>query len=248
MDFWGGAAALLIYRLLATSLNGYTLFKAKLLSFTFPIKVLCERSVFEVIVGVSLPAMLGSLMVGPAIAAAMNFVTQQPNGLKELAYFSWVYQIYTVAIFVPNMLSGFFISKLSRGDGAVFKLSKVMRINFLFSLTVALIVYLLKGLLLRYAGSEYVEQASGSFDLMVVVIVLFGISASFASHWVAANRSWLGFGLNFIWAITLLLVVWLCGATYGGLALAIGFLCAYAFQLVVQSFVFRFQRKDAGVY
>lgn len=243
----GGVGALLLYRFLSAALNGVVLLKASLLSFKFSVKVLFEKDVLKVVLGISLPTMLGSLMVGPAIAAAMNLVAQQSNGLKEVAYFSWVYQVYTVAIFLPNMLSGFFLSKLSRDVRSAFKFNQVLKINLIFSVTIAASLFIFKDVILRYAGSEYVGRAGLIFDAMTFVIVLFGFSASFASHWVATNRSWLGFGLNVIWAVVLLLVVWMCKDMFGGGAIAIGFFCAYLMQLVVQTCVFIFDKNGSRV-
>lgn len=244
--FVGGIASLLLYRALGVGLNGCLLFQKKILSFRFSLDVLREKDVLNVFVGISLPAMLGSLMVGPAVAAAMNFISTEPNGLKELAYFSWVYQIYTVAIFVPNMLSGYFLSKLSRGDGAALKLFQVIKLNSFFALAVVVLLVFSKAIILRYAGSEYVNHADRIFDLMMVVIVLFGLNSSFASHWVASNQGWLGFLLNLIWAVTLLLVVWLLKKSWGAEALALGFLSAYLMQFVVQASIVALQRFKAS--
>lgn len=237
--FWGGIFAVLTYRLLIAILNAVSIFKLGLLKLSYPLSTLRERYIVRLFGGVSVPTLMGALMTAPVVAFGMQLVAAKPGGLISLGYFSWIYQVYIVAVFIPGSLSGYFLSKLSR-DTCEYGLINVLKINLVISLLVAASLLALKAIILGYAGADYVNNSGAIFDLMLPVIVLFSLNLAFASYWSSNGLNWLGFFVNMIWAILLLITTWIVlrSGSGSGLALPIGFLVAYLAQLVVQVFFY----------
>lgn len=236
----GGFLAILFYRATIAVLNAVLLCKHGLLGL-YSFSVLFDSKILRVLGGVSLPALLGALMTAPVVAFAMQMVASKPNGLAVVGYFSWVYQIYVIAVFVPVSLGGFFLSKLSSGNRG-YGIKRVLFVNFAISSSIALGLAALKPFVLGYAGVDYVLHASMVYNVMIPVVVLFSLNLSFGSYWASASLGWIGFSINLIWACVFLL------ATSVGLrfdlmlALPVAFAVAYFSQLGVQ-FLFYMRLK-----
>lgn len=234
MGLAGAFLALLAQRFLSVSLNAWTLRHKGYLSLSFGMSALKGSENLIIFRSLSLPATLGALMVGPALAASMKFVIEQPNGLSNIAYFSWVFQIYLVAVFVPSALGGYFISKFARSGPGANSIKKIFLFNLILSSTVAAALFFLKPAILGYAGASYITNSSHIFNLMMLSVVLYSFNATFASYWPATGKAWWGFAMNALWAITFISITWALASSHGANALAMGYLAAYAAQFGAQ--------------
>lgn len=234
LGFLGGLLAVMFYRALMVVFNGAALVRLGYL-LRYPLSTVCDRVIIKSFSDVSVPSVLGGLMVAPVIAVSMRMISNLPEGLKELAYFSWVYQIYIVAVFVPSVLGGYFLSRFSREASGTKKLGNILRFNVIFSVIVMACLFVSKDLLLRIAGDEYLTKSDLVFNLMMPAVVLYGLNATFASYWPAVGRNWVGFMMNLLWAVVLVTTVWFFREQIGAAALALGFLVAYGAQFFVQA-------------
>lgn len=234
MGLAGAVLALLAQRFLSVSLNAWTLRHKGYLSLSFGLSTLKESEILSAFRNLSLPATLGALMVGPALAISMKFVIEQPNGLSNIAYFSWVFQVYVVAVFVPSALGGYFISKFARSGPSTNSVKKIFLFNLVFSSTVAAAFFFLKPVILGYAGASYITDSSHIFNLMMLSVVLYSLNATFASYWPATGKGWWGLAMNALWATSLISISWALAPSHGADALAIAYLAAYIAQFSAQ--------------
>src|SRR5690606_21253383 len=182
----------------------------------------------------SIPVILSGLLVAPVIGLAFKIVTMEDDGLEQLAYFNIVYQIYLVAIFIPNALNGYFISKFSsRNENDQTNFLKIAKNNFLFSLVVAFCVFVFQKILFLIVNDHSVDLVN-NYYIMLGTYILFSLNAVFASYWPSVGKAWFGFYMNIIWAVVLLGVTFIF-STYKILAaLSWAFFIAYLTLSAVQ--------------
>lgn len=245
----GALISLLIYRVVLLLLNIFPAYFSGILRFRFDREILCQRRILDVFTSFSLPIAISGALVGPLIALAMGRISSHIDGSAQIAYFSWPYQIYGAAVFVPATLAPFFLSRLSSGSMAGRRTFKILLFNTFFSILVAIGLMLAKKPLLNMAGPEYLIGGGSVYDLLVLGALMYGLNAAFSSHWPAIGRNWLGLVMNVVWGATLLATVWLFADEYGARALAAGFVTAYSVLFILQIAVFlMLQRVKENVF
>ena len=232
--FDGAFTSIIIYRLILTTLNTYKVYSIGLLDLRLPFKVVTEKPIREVFISISLPSVLGALMVAPVIALAMRLVAGRPNGLEDLAYFSWVYQIYLIAVFIPSAMGGYFVSRFSKDQSSRHDFIKILKINILFSFIAVALLFLFKSHILSIAGPSYTTQADKIFNILIPTSILYSANSAFSSYWPSKNRAWFGFFINGIWASIIIGGTWINVDKMGSIALAISFLASYSVLIIVQ--------------
>jgi O-antigen/teichoic acid export membrane protein len=246
----GGISSILIFRALFAAGNvgsmqvlGYLRFRK------FRRQMMLVRTdIWKILYSLSLPIAMAGLMAGPIIAVGMNIVIGTQGGQREIGLFSWPYQIYLVAIFVPSTLSHFFLSRLSRAEGGRLRSFFVSYIfNFVFSCLVAAGMLFFRGQLLTMAGEAYALAATPIFDKLALCVIFYGASAAFIGFWPAVGKGWMVFWMQICWATILLSTVFF-STSQDGLALSRAFLSAYIFLAVAQPIALLFfWKKDAFV-
>lgn len=233
----GGIISLLIYRLLSVTINGAFLARRGFIKLYSPFEMIRNKDVLRAYRDIGMPMMMGALMVGPILAVALTMAKAGPGGMLGIAYFSWSYQLYTVAVFIPGALSGYFITKLAQSDkkSIVFD---IMKANAAFAVVMAILFYSLKGPLLAYAGFDHAAQAAHIYNVMTFTILLSCINTSFASFWPSSGRGWVGFLMNLLWASIFLLYNVLRVDAVGASAIAEAYVVAYSVQFIVQLIVY----------
>lgn len=243
--FWGGMLGMLGFRLSALVLNLRPLLDERLFTLRLPIHTLREREIISTFSGISLPAMLGGVMVGPVLAMAFRMASEHPDGFRGIAYFSWIQQLYLIAVFVPGALGGFFITRLSQSSDHAMAF-KIMSRNALFAVAVTIPFFLLKPWLLGFGGFGNSEPAQLAFDLMAAAVILFSLNAAFASYWPASGQGWMGFAANFLWAALFLATVSLGVGRLGAVSLALAYVVAYSGQLLAQTALYSYLVRKAS--
>ncbi|GEM_PF-2354712 len=226
----GALFAYALYRVISLVIN-FLKSKVKLKDINFSLK---SKSAQESFKKIGLPSFMSSLMVGPVIGLAIT-ITLLNTSYEQIAYFSWIFQIYMVAIFIPSALGGFFLHVLSQEKSKIKeKISKLTVINFILSSLVCIFLLIGKKYILSYAGKDFLIYANQLYIYMVFAVVFYSINTVFSSVWPTINKAWIGVALNLIWAATLLLLVFFLSHLIGVTALGLSFLLSYIVLFVIQ--------------
>lgn len=225
---------LLFYRFFLLLVNFYSVSKTKLLEISSDNKNE-KKEIYKKFQELSLPVIFSGLLVAPVIGLAFKIISIQENGLQQLAYFNIVYQIYLVAIFIPNALNGYFISKFSKKGGNSQKdFVKIAKSNFFFAVIVSFCLFVFQKIFLIVVD-DYSVDLINNYYIMLVTIVLFSLNAVFASFWPSVGKAWFGFYMNIVWAIVLLLVTFIFSKYQISEPLSWAFLIAYLVLTIVQA-------------
>lgn len=229
----GVLLSLLAYRSLLFLINFHSVNKTKLLKIKSD-NIDEKVKIYKKFKELSIPVILSGLLVAPVIGLAFKIVTMQDDGLEKLAYFNIVYQVYLVAIFIPNALNGYFISKFSsknKNDQKNFL--KIAKNNFLFSLVVAFFLFVFQKIFFLIVNDHSVDLVN-NYYIMLGTIIVFSLNAVFASYWPSIGKAWFGFYMNIIWAIVLLIVTFFFSKYEISAALSWAFFIAYLALTIVQ--------------
>ncbi len=225
---------LLFYRFFLLLVNFYSVSKTKLLEISSDNKNE-KKEIYKKFKELSLPVIFSGLLVAPVIGLAFKIISIQENGLQQLAYFNIVYQIYLVAIFIPNALNGYFISKFSKkGNNSQKDFVKIAKSNFFFAVIVSFCLFVFQKIFLMVVD-DYSVDLINNYYIMLVTIVLFSLNAVFASFWPSVGKAWFGFYMNIVWAIVLLLVTFIFSKYQISQPLSWAFLIAYLVLTIVQA-------------
>lgn len=230
----GALTSIFLHRFLIGFFNSISMHRIGLITLKKHKERIFDRSILHSFTSTSLPSLLGALMVAPVIAVSMRMLLNHEDGLKELAYFSWVYQIYLIAVFVPSSLGNYFLSKFSRTTGT-HRLLNMLIPYLAFSACVVALLFLTKPYILSLAGSPYTSGSSNIFNILIPVVILYSANSIFASYWPSKGRAWFGFFMNLLWAGSMLIITSLTANTRGGEAIAIAFLISYTILFIAQS-------------
>lgn len=229
----GVLISLISYRCLLFLINFHSVNKTKLLKIKSD-DIDEKVKMYKKFKGLSIPVILSGLLVAPVIGLAFKIVTMQDDGLEKLAYFNIVYQIYLVAIFIPNALNGYFISKFSsRNENDQTNFLKIAKNNFLFSLVVAFCLFVFQKIFFLIVNNHSVDLVN-NYYIMLGTIILFSLNAVFASYWPSVGKAWFGFYMNIIWAVVLLGVTLIFSTYKISAALSWAFFIAYLTLSAVQ--------------
>lgn len=225
---------LLFYRFFLLLVNFYSVSKTKLLKISSNNKNE-KKEIYKKFKELSLPVILSGLLVAPVVGLAFKIISIQENGLQQLAYFNIVYQVYLVAIFIPNALNGYFISKFSKKDDNSQKdFVKIAKSNFFFAVIVSVCLFVFQKIFLIVVD-DYSVDLINNYYIMLVTIVLFSLNAVFASFWPSVGKAWFGFYMNVVWAIVLLSVTFIFSKYQISQPLSWAFLIAYLVLTIVQA-------------
>lgn len=190
----------------------------------------------------TLPVIFSGILVAPVIGFSFKLMSSQEGGYEKLAYFNIIYQMYLVAVFIPNALNGYLISKFSSENGEK-DFSKIAKYNISFSIIVAAMLFLFKDLYFYIINSKN-DVIVNNFYIMLLTIIFFSVNAIFASLWPSVNRAWFGMWMNLVWAVTLLSVTYILSSLNIAESLAWGFLASYLILTIVQTLFYKVVNRE----
>ena len=234
----GALLALVFYRLSVLILNLKSVYNSRVLRKTKIKYLYKDLEVIKSLKEISAPSFMSALLVSPVILIMMYFLKIRPNGINELAYFSWVNQVYMLAVFFPSVLTGFFISKMSgKKKEALNKLIDYSKYNILFGFFVCSVLYIVKPLILNWAGPLYISNSNIMYNIMLIVVLLYCLNSAFGSYWISINKVYVGLVVNLIWGISAVVFSYLLLSANGnGSALFISLGSAYIIVFLFQIF------------
>jgi O-antigen/teichoic acid export membrane protein len=179
----------------------------------------------------SLPAVLGGLMVTPAVWLCNAMLVNRPDGYGEMGIFNAANQWRAAILFLPGVVEMIILPVIAnlRGEGNWRSYKKVLLYNVCFNgaiaLAATLVISFFAPIIMGGYGAGF---ESGYWVLLVlclssVLATIVGVSGQLLA---SEDKMWWGMVLNLVWALTLIGTSWLL-VDRGALGLAFANLLAY---------------------
>ncbi|NLI72068.1 MAG: oligosaccharide flippase family protein [Bacteroidales bacterium] len=196
----------------------------------------------SVFIQFSLPAILQSLVYIPVLWWAKTYLINQSN-YSEMAIFDVAEQWYYVVLFIPTSLSSIVLPLLtnvnySSSGNQYNKLLKFnLWLNIGISVVAALAVALFAPIIYKFYGTEFTD-----FRPLLVLLITVVVSAAnnvFGQVIASKGIMWIGFMVNLLWAIWLILfsIIFIGNMQKGAVGLAYALLISYLLHSIAQGFV-----------
>lgn len=180
----------------------------------------------------SLPALLSSLMMGPANWVCYTFIVNQPGGYGEMGVFNAANQWRSLILYLPSILVSVVLPILASLSGSedVKRYRRVLRSSvlacYLAALMPAIAIATLSRLIMSAYGATFAVGSTALVVLMVATVLnagLHGIGQVYSS------RGWMWWGavLNTVWSAVLIAATWLLRG-HGAVGLAGANVIAFA--------------------
>lgn len=187
----------------------------------------------------SLPAILAGLMVGPVTWFCNYLLVNQTDGYQQMANFDIANQWRNTILFIPAALCQIALPLLSSNldNKKEYRSIYIKNIKVNFYVTVVLVIFLvaISPLIIYLYGDKY-------SDALVPIIIMFITTGFVAVNNVigqaiaSQDKMWLGFFVNLLWAIVLIIssYIFIVIYNYGAIGISVAYLISYAVHTVVQ--------------
>ncbi|MBP1945458.1 oligosaccharide flippase family protein [Methanobacterium petrolearium] len=190
----------------------------------------------EVIVKLSLPTMLSSVMVGPVVWIANIIIINNPGGYSQLGLFNAADQWRMMLAFLPTVIGGVLLPMVS---AAVHKENKSLEtVNVLASWIIVIIIALplisFPEIIALFYGQEYYSSTIflQSISAMMLVSCILAYKEGIARKLIAKNLMWWGFLSNLVWGLIFIVSI-LLFQNLGALGLAISYIISYSLNTLI---------------
>lgn len=195
----------------------------------------------------AVPALLASISVAPANWYAATLLTHTNNGLEQLGLFNAANQWRLAAYFIPATIANSalpIITKILTIDpeqGGIIKTQLVA--IAIFSCFIGAALFLSAPFIMDVYGKDY-SNGETTLRILSISVCLMAINNAIGQLLTARSRMWESFGLNLIWACTLITTTYLLlDHLNGAEALAMATAIAYGLHTVLQLALLRQVRK-----
>jgi O-antigen/teichoic acid export membrane protein len=196
-----------------------------------------SRDTIAVLWQFSLPSIMSMVLTIPVLWYCKTLIVQT-SGFSDMANYDVAEQWNIIIMFIPVTLSGIIIPILSNilSEGNMGQFHKTVRINIWVNapITVAAVLFvsLISSLILKSYGAAFTDIRT--FLVLIASTVPNAIAAVLGQIIASKGKMWIGFLLNFVWAIwvvlfSLLLIV---NMNYGAFGLALAVLFAYILHVI----------------
>jgi len=195
----------------------------------------CSREL-SVLWKFSLPAVLAGSLVGPVNWICNALLVNQPEGYGEMGIFSAANQWYAMLLFLPGLLGSVVLPVLSErlGQKQIKQSMRTMSLAIKMNALLVLPIVLLASIASPYIMNLYGEGFRSGWPTLVVVLLTAGLLAvqtPVGQIIAASGKMWIGFAMNFGWALTFILSTLLL-LDLGSLGLATARIIGYVFHAV----------------
>lgn len=200
----GALFALLLYRFILLSLNlyksdGLIFIKKESLALIF------SQKNIQYLRKNSLPIFLSALCVAPVYFICINLGKYYGLSYESLGEFSWFFQIYNMVVFFPSVIVGFTLGKLNDGE---LSLNKIFKYYFVFSVICSIFLIVLKELIFFLSNLKNGTDIDILYYSMIFSMFVYVLNSSFSGYWISKNLSKVGFFMNLIWAVLVIIINW----------------------------------------
>lgn len=201
-------------------------------------------SEFSIIWKFSLPAILAALMVGPVIWVCNYFLVIQENGYDQMAFFDIANQWRNTILFIPMALSQIALPMLSAAvdDDSKYKVTyyKNLKLNIYISIIMVVGFVAISPLIVITYGKDY-QGALYPLIIMLVTTGLVAVNNVIGQVIASKNKMWLGFFVNFIWGIVLIILSYIFIVLFklGAIGISLAYLLSYVSHTMVQFLIIK---------
>jgi O-antigen/teichoic acid export membrane protein len=197
----------------------------------------------------SLPAVLSGIMVGPITWVCNTILVNQAGGYTQMALFDIANQWRMTILFIPGALSQIILpmlsSSLKNKDNYKNILLKNLKLNALISVLMFLLIAIISPLISRFYGNGF-QNISAPLLIMTFTTLLVAINNVVGQAIASQGKMWMGFLLNTLWAIILVIGAYITIHIYelGAIGLSISFLCSYIVHMLSQTIYLRLSKNN----
>lgn len=230
---------------LILSILNYFLLKRFFYS-NYSVNLLRKRNFRElrVIWKFSLPAILAALMVAPISWVCNYILVKQPSGYVQMAYFDIANQWRNTILFIPTALSQIALPMLSAAvqDPKLYKSTYVknIKLNFYIAMAMVVVFVIASPFIVYTYGKEY-QDALYPLIIMFVTTGLIALNNVIGQVIASKNKMWLGFFVNLIWGIILIILSYIFIRIFhwGAVGISLAYLISYMVHTAVQFLLIR---------
>lgn len=182
----------------------------------------------------SLPAFLGSVLVGPVGWAGNALLVNQPSGYAALGVFNAANQWRTSVLFMPTVIGQAAMPIMASllGSGGSRPATRIFLASVVGSAAVALpiaaVLLLAREPLMGLYGPGFAPHGA-VLGLVAITVVVISLQLPVGQLLAASGRMWLGAALNFGWSLVFVVsALALVPTGLGAVGLAAAYLIAYA--------------------
>lgn len=185
-----------------------------------------------------LPAALVGVSIQPFEWVSRLMLVQQPNGYAELGIFTAVFTWAQLIVFLPGQISGPIMPIMSNllASGQIKQLKKLIvtsqYVMYGLAFASAVVLSLLSPYILRAYGSEFVSGRLALLTIIAAYVISIGSSAT-RSLFAATGHMWWQTIQTLVWGIVLIISA-MFFVRYGGIGLAVSYLCANTVVIILQ--------------
>jgi O-antigen/teichoic acid export membrane protein len=185
----------------------------------------------------SLPAVMSSILVIPVIWWCKTMIVKF-GGFESAANYDVAEQWSMIILFIPTTLAGMIIPLLSNtlSEGTTAQYRKLININIIINTLITILfssgIVLLSSVILKFYGPAFNDTRT--FSMLVLSTIPNAIVAVLGNIIASKGKMWMGFVLNFIWAIWLILffLFFVVKMNYGAFGFALAMLIAYILHVI----------------
>lgn len=199
-------------------------------------------NLLSIFVKFSLPSLLASIVFVPVVWWTKTFLIRHA-GYGEMAVFDVSEQWYYILLFIPNSISSILLPMLTNTsvEGSKQQYSYLIKVNLYINVGITLILAFFAGLLSPFINRLYGKDFTNYLPMIVMLVTAVFCAANNVFGQVIASKGkmWMGFGLNCLWAIWLILfsLLFIGRMNLGALGLAFAMLISYLLHSIAQGFL-----------
>lgn len=193
----------------------------------------------EVLWKFSLPAILAGLMVGPVTWFCNYLLINQSRGYEQMANFDIANQWRNTILFIPAALAQIALPLLSSSVSNKKEyrniFNKNLKINIYIGLLLVTIFILFSPLIIYFYGNKY-QDALIPIIVMFITTGFITVNNVIGQAIASQGKMWLGFYVNLIWAIVLIISCYILVVEYqlGATGICIAYLISYILHTLIQ--------------
>lgn len=210
--------------------------------FSIPVRNVLNKEIRSIFFHFSIPAVLSSLVSMPILWWAKTLLVRNA-GFEEMAIYDVAEQWNIMLLFIPGSISTIILPLLTNvlSIGTSNQYKKLIKINLMINggitLLLAIIIIPLAPYILKLYGNNFTNYLP--LRIMLLTTVLQAINAVLGQVIASKGKMWIGFGVNLLWGIWLIIFSFLFinKLSMNAIGLCYAILISYILHSIVQGFI-----------